>query len=187
MNLPSPSSTTAARGSADRADFSSTRGARGPARHTVCPALHALLQGRGLSHPRAVRSAAYSHRPRSDRDRSAFDRVIQAGGFISAPTGAPPPRTPSWWRRKTQTPRSTRRPALAAARGVARLPELAAMLFPRQAHPPQLASAGSAAARREDAEQVATMGNEGFGQLLELRRMRGGVPPMRIPIEFIGR
>ena len=33
-------------------------------------------------------------------DRSAFDRIIQAGGYISAPTGSAPTPAPSWSRKR---------------------------------------------------------------------------------------
>lgn len=49
-------------------------------------------------------------------DRSAFDRVIQAGGYISAPTGSAPKPTPPRSPRPTRTPPSSTPSASAAAR-----------------------------------------------------------------------
>ena len=39
-------------------------------------------------------------------DRSAFDRIIQAGGYISAPTGSAAKRQPSWSPRRPRTQHS---------------------------------------------------------------------------------
>jgi 2Fe-2S iron-sulfur cluster binding domain len=47
-------------------------------------------------------------------NRSAFDRIIQAGGFISAPTGSAPDATRSWFQRKRPIRHSMRLHALAA-------------------------------------------------------------------------
>jgi succinate dehydrogenase / fumarate reductase iron-sulfur subunit len=47
-------------------------------------------------------------------DRSAFDRIISSGGYISAPTGSAPERTqPRVARSPTRTPRSRCTPATA--------------------------------------------------------------------------
>lgn len=48
-------------------------------------------------------------------DRSAFDRVIQAGGYITAPTGAAPDAHSTPVAQPVATPRSKTRPASAAA------------------------------------------------------------------------
>jgi succinate dehydrogenase/fumarate reductase cytochrome b subunit (b558 family) len=48
-------------------------------------------------------------------DRSAFDRIIQAGGYITAPTGSAPRPVPSWFRRRRRIRRSTPPRASAAA------------------------------------------------------------------------
>jgi len=119
-------------------------------------------------------------------NRSAFDRIIQLEGSSPRLRGAPPPRTPSWWRGRRR--HRVRRGGLHRLRRVRRrLPELGRdAVHLGQAHPPQLASAGSAAARREDAEHGRHHGKRGLWQLLELWRMRGGVP-QGIPLEFIGK
>lgn len=49
-------------------------------------------------------------------DRSAFDRMIQAGGYITAPTGTAPGRTRRPSRSRTPTARSRPPSASAAAR-----------------------------------------------------------------------
>ena len=48
-------------------------------------------------------------------DRTAFDRIIQAGGFISINAGAPPRRTRCRPRKSRPTVRSTRPPVSVAA------------------------------------------------------------------------
>ena len=92
--------------------------AHGPQRgHHDLPAAHAQLQGRRR---RSTSSRGGRGRSRSSRiwcvDRSAFDRIIQAGGYISVPTGGRPDAHAVPMPRRTPTRRSTRRPASAAAR-----------------------------------------------------------------------
>ena len=67
------------------------RGARPAARHHHLPAAHAQLQGRrrDLRSSRGAR-AAFPVIKDLVVDRGAFDRIIAAGGFITAPTGSAP-------------------------------------------------------------------------------------------------
>ena len=62
-------------------------------------------------------------------DRQAFDRIIEAGGYITAPTGAAPDGNLSWSRREASTPPWTRPPASAAAPAWPPAPTSAAQLF----------------------------------------------------------
>ncbi len=60
-----------------------------PRAHHHLPAAHAVLQGRRHHRRRAVAGRRLPGREGSGR-RPAFDRIIQAGGYITAPTGAAP-------------------------------------------------------------------------------------------------
>ncbi len=63
--------------------------AHGPkARHHSLSAPHAPLQRRRRAVPRALARASVSGSKGFGSDRGAFDRIIAAGGFISAPTGS---------------------------------------------------------------------------------------------------
>ena len=66
------------------------RGARPAARHHALPAPHAPFQGRRRAVPRAVARRAFPVVKDLVVDRSAFDRIIAAGGFISVSTGSAP-------------------------------------------------------------------------------------------------
>ena len=67
------------------------RGARPAAGDDRLPAPHAPLQGRRRALPRALARARPSRCVKDlVVDRSAFDRIIQAGGFISVTTGSAP-------------------------------------------------------------------------------------------------
>lgn len=55
-------------------------------------------------------------------DRGAFDRIVAAGGYITAPTGAAPDAQAVPVPKRTSSPRSMRRPASAAERVWRRVP-----------------------------------------------------------------
>src|ERR1035437_590645 len=63
-------------------------------------------------------------------DRSAFDRIIQAGGFISAPTRRTP--MPSWFPRIIPNARLMRLPASGAARVLPRVRTRRRCCLPRR-------------------------------------------------------
>ena len=66
-------------------------GPRTRARHRHLPAAHAQVPRRRPHHRGAVASAARSRSSRTSCvDRSAFDRIVEAGGYITAPTGSAP-------------------------------------------------------------------------------------------------
>ena len=67
------------------------RAARARARHRDLPAPHAQVRGRRRDHGRAVAGARRSRSSAtSSSTAAAFDRIIEAGGYITAPTGSAP-------------------------------------------------------------------------------------------------
>lgn len=120
-------------------------------------------------------------------DRSAFDRIIQAGGFISAPTGVAPDA------RAVLVPKESADRAMDAAACigcgacVAACPNAAAMLF-TAAKITHLNSLPQGQPQRYErtADMVAAMSEEDFGSCTNHGECEA-VCPKKIPIEFIGR
>jgi len=120
-------------------------------------------------------------------DRSAFDRIIQAGGFISAPTGVAPDA------RAILVPKEDADRAMDAAACigcgacVAACPNAAAMLF-TAAKITHLNSLPQGQPQRYErtANMVAAMSKEVFGGCTNHGECEA-VCPKKIPIEFIGR
>jgi succinate dehydrogenase / fumarate reductase iron-sulfur subunit len=120
-------------------------------------------------------------------DRSAFDRIIQAGGFISAPTGGAPDAN------AILVPKSDAERAFDAAACigcgacVAACPNAAAMLF-TAAKVTHLNSLPQGQPQREQRtlDMVAAMSAEKFGSCTNHGECEA-VCPKEIPIEFIGR
>jgi succinate dehydrogenase / fumarate reductase, iron-sulfur subunit len=120
-------------------------------------------------------------------DRSAFDRIIQAGGFISAPTGVAPDAS------AILVPKSDADRAMDAAACigcgacVAACPNAAAMLF-TAAKITHLNSLPQGQPQRDQrtADMVAAMSDELFGSCTNHGECEA-VCPKKIPIEFIGR
>jgi succinate dehydrogenase / fumarate reductase iron-sulfur subunit len=120
-------------------------------------------------------------------DRSAFDRIIQAGGFISAPTGVAPDA------RAILVPKEDADRAMDAAACigcgacVAACPNAAAMLF-TAAKITHLNSLPQGQPQRYErtANMVAAMSKEVFGSCTNHGECEA-VCPKKIPIEFIGR
>jgi succinate dehydrogenase / fumarate reductase iron-sulfur subunit len=120
-------------------------------------------------------------------DRSAFDRIIQAGGFISAPTGVAPDA------RAILVPKDDADRAMDAAACigcgacVAACPNAAAMLFTaaKITHLNSLPQ-GQPQRYQRTADMVEAMSDELFGSCTNHGECEA-VCPKKIPIEFIGR
>jgi succinate dehydrogenase iron-sulfur subunit len=119
-------------------------------------------------------------------DRSAFDRIIQAGGFITAPTGVAPEA------RAILVPKESADRAMDAAACigcgacVAACPNAAAMLFTaaKITHLNSLPQ-GQPQRYQRTADMVAAMSEEQFGSCTNHGECEA-VCPKKIPIEFIG-
>jgi succinate dehydrogenase / fumarate reductase iron-sulfur subunit len=120
-------------------------------------------------------------------DRSAFDRIIQAGGFITAPTGVAPDA------RAILVPKEDADRAMDAAACigcgacVAACPNAAAMLF-TAAKITHLNSLPQGQPQRDQrtVDMVAAMSREQFGSCTNHGECEA-VCPKKIPLEFIGR
>ena len=120
-------------------------------------------------------------------DRSAFDRIIQAGGFITAPTGVAPDA------RAILVPKEDADRAMDAAACigcgacVAACPNAAAMLF-TAAKITHLNSLPQGQPQRDQrtVDMTEAMSNELFGSCTNHGECEA-VCPKKIPIEFIGR
>lgn len=119
-------------------------------------------------------------------DRSAFDRIIQAGGFITAPTGVAPEA------RAILVPKESADRAMDAAACigcgacVAACPNAAAMLFTaaKVTHLNSLPQ-GQPQRYQRTVDMVAAMSEEQFGSCTNHGECEA-VCPKKIPIEFIG-
>jgi succinate dehydrogenase / fumarate reductase, iron-sulfur subunit len=89
--------------------------AHGRSRHHASASSHAPFQGWRRAVPGAVARAAFPVVKDLVVDRSAFDRIIAAGGFISVATGSAPDGNAILVPRKMPTAPWTRPPASAAA------------------------------------------------------------------------
>jgi succinate dehydrogenase / fumarate reductase iron-sulfur subunit len=120
-------------------------------------------------------------------DRSAFDRIIQAGGFITAPTGVAPDA------RAILVPKEAADRAMDAAACigcgacVAACPNAAAMLFTaaKITHLNSLPQ-GQPQRYQRTLDMVAAMSEEKFGSCTNHGECEA-VCPKKIPLEFIGR
>ena len=120
-------------------------------------------------------------------DRGAFDRIIAAGGFISAPGAARPTATRSPSRRRTRTSPWTRPPASAAAPAwrPAPTPRRCSSWAPRSRSSrscPRASPNGTTASRN----MVAQMDAEGFGTCTNHGECEAACPKA-IRVEFIAR
>ncbi|MFC7512037.1 succinate dehydrogenase/fumarate reductase iron-sulfur subunit [Streptomyces thermocarboxydus] len=89
--------------------------AHGPERTTTCQLHMRSFKDGDTIDIEPWRAAAFPVIKDLVVDRSAFDRIIQAGGYITAPTGAAPRRTPPRCPNRTRTSPSSTPSASAAA------------------------------------------------------------------------
>jgi succinate dehydrogenase / fumarate reductase iron-sulfur subunit len=120
-------------------------------------------------------------------DRSAFDRIIQAGGFISAPTGVAPDAGAILVPKEAADRAMDAAACIGCGACVAACPNAAAMLF-TSAKIVHLNSLPQGQPQRDQraADMVAVMSGEAFGSCTNHGECEA-VCPKNIPLEFIGR
>ena len=120
-------------------------------------------------------------------DRSAFDRIIQAGGFISAPTGGAPDANAILVPKNNAERAFDAAACIGCGACVAACPNAAAMLF-TAAKITHLNSLPQGQPQRDQrtSDMVAAMTEEAFGSCTNPGECEA-VCPKEIPIEFIGR
>jgi succinate dehydrogenase / fumarate reductase iron-sulfur subunit len=120
-------------------------------------------------------------------DRSAFDRIIQAGGFISAPTGGAPDANAILVPKIDAERAFDAAACIGCGACVAACPNAAAMLFTsaKITHLNSLPQ-GQPQRDRRTLDMVAAMSEEVFGSCTNHGECEA-VCPKEIPIEFIGR
>ena len=103
-------------------------------------------------------------------DRSAFDRIIQAGGYISAHTGGAPDANAILVPKEAADTAMDAAACIGCARLRGRLPERVGHALHRgQDHAPECAAAGPARARRANAEHGGGHGPRGIRKLHQPR------------------
>jgi len=120
-------------------------------------------------------------------DRSAFDRIIQAGGFITVPTGVAPDASAILVPKESADRAMDAAACIGCGACVAACPNAAAMLF-TAAKVTHLNSLPQGQPQRYErtADMVAAMSDEMFGSCTNHGECEA-VCPKKIPIEFIGR
>jgi succinate dehydrogenase / fumarate reductase iron-sulfur subunit len=120
-------------------------------------------------------------------NRSAFDRIIQAGGFISAPTGSAPDANAILVPKENADTAFDAAACIGCGACVAACPNASAMLF-TSAKVTHLNSLPQGDPQRDQRtlSMVATMRNELFGSCTNHGECEA-VCPKQIPIEFIGK
>jgi succinate dehydrogenase / fumarate reductase, iron-sulfur subunit len=119
-------------------------------------------------------------------DRSAFDRIVQAGGFISAPTGSAPDANAILVSKEAADTSFDAAACIGCGACVAACPNAAAMLFTaaKLTHLNKLPQ-GQPQRDRRSLSMVAAMSREGFGSCSNHGECEA-VCPKEIPLEFIG-
>ena len=119
-------------------------------------------------------------------DRSAFDRILQAGGFISAPTGSAPEANSTLIRKEAADTAFDAAACIGCGACVASCPNASAMLF-TSAKLTHLNSLPQGQPQRDQrtVSMVAAMSREGFGSCTNHGECEA-VCPKDIPLEFIG-
>jgi succinate dehydrogenase / fumarate reductase, iron-sulfur subunit len=120
-------------------------------------------------------------------NRSAFDRIIQAGGFISAPTGSAPAANAILVPKEDADTAFDAAACIGCGACVAACPNASAMLF-TSAKITHLNSLPQGQPQRDERtlSMVAEMRNELFGSCTNHGECEA-VCPKRIPLEFIGK
>jgi succinate dehydrogenase / fumarate reductase, iron-sulfur subunit len=120
-------------------------------------------------------------------DRSAFDRIIQAGGFISAPTGGAPDANAILVPKDAAETAFDAAACIGCGACVAACPNAAAMLF-TAAKITHLNSMPQGQPQRDQRtlDMVAAMSDESFGSCTNHGECEA-VCPKKIPMEFIAR
>ena len=120
-------------------------------------------------------------------NRSAFDRIIQAGGFISAPTGSAPDANAILVPKEAADTAFDAAACIGCGACVAACPNAAAMLF-TSAKLTHLNSLPQGQPQRDERtlSMVVAMTNEGFGSCTNHGECEA-VCPKQIPLEFIGK
>jgi succinate dehydrogenase / fumarate reductase iron-sulfur subunit len=119
-------------------------------------------------------------------NRSPFDRIIQAGGFISAPTGSAPDANAILVPKEAADTAFDAAASIGYGACVAACPNASAMLF-TSAKITRLNSLPHGQAQRDERtlSMVVAMGNEHFGSCTNHGECEA-VCPKEIPLEFIG-
>ncbi len=120
-------------------------------------------------------------------DRSAFDRIIQAGGFISAPTGGAPDSNAILVPKEAADTAFDAAACIGCGACVAACPNASAMLFTsaKLTHLNSLPQ-GQPQRHQRSLDMVAAMSAELFGSCTNHGECEA-VCPKKIPLEFIGR
>jgi succinate dehydrogenase / fumarate reductase iron-sulfur subunit len=120
-------------------------------------------------------------------NRSAFDRIIQAGGYISAPTGSAPDANSILVPKEDADTAFDAAACIGCGACVAACPNASAMLFTssKVTHLNSLPQ-GQPQRDQRTLSMVATMGNEHFGSCTNHGECEA-VCPKQIPLEFIGK
>ncbi len=120
-------------------------------------------------------------------ERTAFDRIIQAGGFITAPTGGAPDANAILVPKNDSERAFDAAACIGCGACVAACPNAAAMLF-TSAKVTHLNSLPQGQPQRDSRtrDMVAAMSEEAFGSCTNHGECEA-VCPKEIPIEFIGR
>jgi succinate dehydrogenase / fumarate reductase, iron-sulfur subunit len=120
-------------------------------------------------------------------DRSAFDRIIQAGGFISAPTGGAPDSNAILVPKEDAETAFDAAACIGCGACVAACPNASAMLFTsaKLTHLNSLPQ-GQPQRHQRSLDMVAAMSAELFGSCTNHGECEA-VCPKKIPLEFIGK
>ena len=120
-------------------------------------------------------------------NRSAFDRIIQAGGFVSAPTGSAPDANATLVQKEDADTAMDAAACIGCGACVAACPNASAMLF-TSAKITHLNSLPQGQPQRDERtlSMVVAMKNEHFGSCTNHGECEA-VCPKQIPLEFIGK